>query len=99
MSQPAEVASNRLNFLSKKRRAVSSVASRQIIPASNGNSFPMASTINLDIPGNQASTFLDFQNSYVRLTLANTSTHNVQINSVYSLFQTCEILTDGQTIS
>ena len=99
MSQPAEVASNRLNFLSKKRRAVSSVASRQIIPASNGNSFPMASTINLDIPGNQASTFLDFQNSYVRFTITNRSAHDFQMNSAYSLFQTCEILTDGQTIS
>jgi len=99
MSLPAEVASNRLNFLSKKRRAVSSVSSRQIIPASNGNSFTLGSTINLDIPGNQASTFLDFQNSYVRFTLENNSTEAFNINSAYSLFQTCEILADGQTIS
>lgn len=103
MSQPAEAtASNRLNYMNKKQRAVSSTSSRQVLPATNGNTFTLGSTINLDIAGNQAATFCDFQNSYVKMTLTNTAAAGGQafkVSSAYALIDKVEILSDGQTIS
>lgn len=93
----AEVASERLNYLSKKQRAVSSRASRQIIPCSNGVTFNAGQTARVDIAGNQMATYLDMQDSYLRFTV--NSTVQLQLESAYAMIDRLEILCDGATVS
>ena len=95
----AEVASERLNYLSKKQRAVSSRASRQIIPCSNGVTFNAGQTARIDIAGNQMATYLDMQDSYLKFTLNNGDTDAIQLESAYALIDRLEILCDGATVS
>ena len=95
----SELASERLNFLSKKQRAVSSRASRQVIPCSNGQTFNLSQTCRLDISGNQHATFWDPQNSYLKFTVTNNDTAVIRLESAYSLIDRIELLADGTTIS
>ena len=53
----AEANSSLMNFGNMKRRAVSSKAIRQKIPSSNGTSFSLGQTNNIDLPANVANTF------------------------------------------
>lgn len=93
-------ASERLNYLSKKQRAVSSRHSRQIISANNGNSFTAGGVTTIQIAGGQAASYLDFQNSYLRFTITcNDATHGINLASGYDTIERLEILADGQTIS
>ena len=95
----AEVASERLNYLSKKARAVSSRASRNIIPCSNGVTFLAGQQARIDIAGNQMATYLDFQNSYLKFTVTNSDNAAIRLESAWALIDRLEILADGQTIS
>jgi hypothetical protein len=95
----AEVASERLNYLSKKQRAVSSRASRQIIPCSNGTTFNAGQTARIDIAGNQMATYLDMQDSYLKFTVNNGDGSAIQLESAYALIDRLEILCDGATVS
>ncbi len=95
-------ASERLNYLSKKQRAVSSRHSRQIINANNGSEFSPGGVTNIQIPGGQAASYMDFQNSYLKFSVKNTTAtaaHSIKAASGYDLIQRLEILADGQTIS
>ena len=92
-------ASERLNYLSKKQRAVSSRHTRLIINANNGNSFTADSVTNIQIPGGQAATYMDFQNSYLRFTVKNENNNAISMASAYDLIERLEILADGQTLS
>jgi hypothetical protein len=95
----AEVASERLNYLSKKQRAVSSRASRQIIPCSNGVTFNAGQTARIDLAGNQMATYLDMQDSYLKFTVNNGDDAAIQLESAYALIDRLEILCDGATVS
>ena len=92
-------ASERLNYLSKKQRAVSSRHSRQIINASNGNTFKPEQFTTIDIPGMQPATYMDFQNSYLRFTIDNKTGGALKLSSGYDLIQQIELLADGVTLS
>ena len=94
-----EVGSKRVDYMDKKLKSYSAKASRQIIPASNGNSFTCNSVINIDLQGNQANTYLDFAASYVRLTITNGDDAAIKLGSAYDLFDRCEILVDGSSVS
>lgn len=110
----AEIAaSERLNYLSKKARAVSSRHTRQILNAVDGNKFYCDGTTTIEIPGNQIATYMDFQNSYLRFTVQNdhvqhdyseggtnySALGDIYLASGYDLIQRIEILADGQTLS
>lgn len=95
----AEVASERLNYLSKKQRAVSSRSSRHIIPCSNGVTFKPGQTARIDLAGNQSSTFWDSSNSYLKFTVSNNDDSPILLESAYSLVETLEVLIDGQVAS
>ena len=94
----AEVASERLNYLSKKQRAVSSRASRQIIPCSNGQTFTLGQTARIDLAGNQMATYWDAQNTYLKMTVTNNDNGPIRLESAYALIDRLEILADGQTV-
>jgi hypothetical protein len=95
----SEATSARLNYLSKKQRAVSSRASRQIISASNGRTFSCGSVSRIDLAGNQMATYLDFSNSVVKFTVKNLNAASIKLESAYALIDRLEILSDGSTIS
>jgi len=98
-------ASERLNYLSKKQRAVSSRHSRQIISATNGAIFSPGQQTVIQIAGGQSATYWDFQNSYLKVKVnnnkasASNDTTKIGIGSVYDLISRLEILADGQTLS
>lgn len=95
----SEVASERLNYLSKKQRAVSSRASRHIIPCSNGVTFTAGQTARIDLAGNQMATYWDASNSYLKFTVTNSDTAPILVESGYSLIDSLEVLCDGQVVS
>jgi hypothetical protein len=95
----SEVASERLNYLSKKQRAVSSRASRHVIPCSNGVTFNAGQTARVDLAGNQSATYWDSSNSYLKMTVNNDDDAVICIESAYALIDTLEVLCDGQVVS
>lgn len=95
----SEVASERLNYLSRKQRAVSSRASRHIIPCSNGVTFTAGQTARIDLAGNQMATYWDASNTYLKFTVANSDNASVLLESGYALIDTLEVLADGQVVS
>lgn len=95
-----EVASNRLNYMDKKARSVSSRHSRNIIAPSGASNAAPGGVTRIDLAGNQQNTFMDFSNSYLRMTVSNASTtKDITLESLWGLIDTLEILADGQTVS
>jgi hypothetical protein len=95
-----EVASNRLNYMDKKARSVSSRHSRNIIAPSGASNAAPGGVTRIDLAGNQQNTFMDFSNSYLRMTVVNGSTDkDIILESLWGLIDTLEILADGQTVS
>lgn len=95
-----EAGSKRVDYMDKKLKSYSAKSSRQIIPASNGNSFTASSVINIDLQGNQPNTYLDFAASYLRVTVSNNdTTHGIKFGSAYDLIDRLEVLVDGSTVS
>ena len=95
-----EAASQRLNYMDKKSRAISSRASRTILAPSGASISGPGGVTTITIPGNQVATFMDWQNSYLRFTVKNNSTDKkITLESAWALIATLEILADGQTVS
>ena len=95
-----EVASNRLNYMDKKARSVSSRHSRNIIAPSGASNAAPGGITRIDLAGNQQNTFMDFSNSYLRVTINNgSSDKKITTESLWGLIDTLEILADGQTVS
>lgn len=97
----AEVTSNMLNFADKRRKASSSQSYRVKIPSSNGTSFNMNQTIDIDLPANVRNTYLDFASSYMSLQLTNTDAEAISLNGqgVYSIIKKVEIIVGSQTLA
>lgn len=98
----AEVASQLLNYNDKAMRGVSSRSYRVKQSPSNGSVFTMGSTINIDLPANQANSFFDFGSSYFRVNLKNGDATSIKLeggNGIYNLIKKVEVHTGGQTIS
>ena len=95
-----EAASQRLNYMDKKSRAISSRASRTILAPSGSSVSGPGGVTTITIPGNQVATFMDWQNSYLRFTVKNNSADKkITLESAWALIGTLEILADGQTVS
>lgn len=96
----AEANSSLMNYANMKRRAVSSKAIRQKIPSSNGTTFSLGQTINIDLPANVANTFFDFNLSYLSFKITNGDGQTATFDkSAYSLINRLQVLTGGQVIS
>jgi len=102
------VATKELNFASKREKAVSASSERIEVPPQNGSSFSLGQTIDLRIPSSMPrGTYLDTQNSYVKLainytrasTTGTTTELNLPRNGIYNLIQKVEILSSSATLS
>jgi hypothetical protein len=69
------------------------------VPCSNGVTFTAGQTARIDLAGNQAATYWDASNSYLKFTVNNGDGSSIQLESAYALIDTLEVLADGQVIS
>ena len=104
----AEVATKELNFAPSARRqkGISASMERIEVPPNNGNQFSPGQVIDIKLPSGMAKGhFLDFQNSYVKLsitatnTTANTQAIHLARNGIYNVIQKLEILSASSTLS
>ena len=95
-----EVTSNMLNFADMRRKASSSQSYRVKIPSSNGTSFNLNQTIDIDLPANVRNTYLDFASSYLSLKLTNNDGGDVKLNGqgIYSIIKRIECVVGSQTL-
>jgi len=96
----AEVTSSMLNFSDVKLKASSCQSYRVKIPSSNGTSFFANQTIDIDLPSNQANSYMDFGSSYLSLQLTNNDATSIRLNGqgIYSLIKRIECVTGSQTV-
>lgn len=94
----SEVATSAVNYNDIKQKALNSKMIRTIRPASNGTSFTMGQTINLESESNTPM-YLDAHSSYIKLTINNGHAAAIKLdgdaNSIINRFL---IQTAGQTI-
>ena len=95
-----EITSNMLNFADMRRKASSSQAYRVKIPSSNGTSFNLNQTIDIDLPANVRNTYLDFASSYISLQFTNGDGAAVSLNGqgIYSIIKKIECVVGSQTL-
>jgi hypothetical protein len=107
MSSNVAVASKELNFASKREQAISASSARLEIPSSNGQSFQCGQTIDIKLPsGMTRGSYLDFENSYVKLSInakrtiaGATGDVNIPRNGIHNIISKVEILSSASTIS
>ena len=107
----AEVMSDMLNYGKQRQKASSSRSYRVKVPSSNGTSFTLGNSINIDLPSNLKNSYIDFANSYLSFKVQKTDTGggndgtgttNVRLGSgsagAYSLINRLEGIVSSQTI-
>lgn len=96
----AEATSNMLNYADTKMKASSSKSYRVKVPSSNGTSFNMNQTIDIDLPSNVRNTYLDFASSYLSFNLSNANANNVKLpgQGAYALIKKLECVVGSQTL-
>ena len=106
MESIPDAASSLLAYSQVKRRALSARCYRVKVPTSNGQTFNMGQTMNLDLAGNMNSAFYDVGQSYFKFTITNTGAASpaddafLDGNSgAYALINRLQLITGGQTIS
>ena len=104
MESIPDATSSLLNFADVKRRAISSRCYRVKTPTSNGTTFSMGNTMNLDLAGNMANSYYDFSQSYLLMTIKNSAaaTNDFELDGRiggYGLINRLQVITGGQTIS
>ena len=103
----AEVFSESLDFSKVKQRAVQSRSYRVKLPPSNATSFAPSQTIEFNLPANQAGTYFNSNQCYLKFKFTNTSVNNaaaaVQCDfdraGAYGLIRRMQVSTAGAMIS
>ena len=93
-----EVYSESLAFPQVKKRAVSSRSYRVKIPPSNGSSFLSGQTIQVDLPGNQAATYYNMNQMYLKFKVKFPEAAILNSNGAYNFIKRLTIVTAGSTI-
>jgi hypothetical protein len=103
----AEVFSESLDFSKVKQRAVQSRSYRVKLPPSNATSFLPSQTIEFNLPANQAGTYFNSNQCYLKFKFTNTSVNNaaaaVQCDfdraGAYGLIRRMQTATSGAMLS
>ena len=103
----AEVFSESLDFSKVKQRAVQSRSYRVKLPPSNATSFSPSQTIEFNLPANQAGTYWNSNQCYLKFKFTNTSVTDadaaVQCDfdraGAYGLIRRMQVSTAGAMIS
>ena len=95
----AEVFSESLAYGSMKKRAVSARSFRVKIPSSNSTSFVPEQTIQIDLPGNLQGQYYNFNQMYLKMTVASTGDYTLDRGAALSLIRRLQISTAGAQIA
>ena len=103
----AEVFSESLDFSKVKQRAVQSRSYRVKLPPSNATSFAPSQTIEFNLPANQAGTYFNSNQCYLKFKFTNTSVDNAagavrcsfDRAGAYGLIRRMQVSTAGAMIS
>lgn len=91
----AEVFSESLAFPQMKKRAVSARSFRVKIPSSNSTSFLPEQTIQLDLPGNLAGQYYNFNQMYLKMKVSNTGAYTLDSGGALGFIRRLQISTAG----
>ena len=93
----ADAYSESLNYRSMKSRAVAARSFRVKIPSSNSTTFTPGQTINIDLPGNLAGQFYNFNQMYLKFKVTNKHNHSVVLDraGAMSFIKRIQISTAG----
>lgn len=95
-----ETYSEALAYPNQKKRAVSSRSFRTRIPAGNGSSFAPGSVINIDLPGNLAGQFYNFNQMYLKFKVTVTGADaTLDRCGAYGFIKRQQIMTTGANIA
>lgn len=96
-----------LNFANKREKSISATSERIEVPSNNGTTFDLGQTIDIRLPSGMArGNYLDFQNSYVKLSISATrdadsdnNATSLPRNGIYNLIEKVEIMSSSSTLS
>ena len=93
----ADAYSESLNYRSMKSRAVAARSFRVKIPSSNSTSFTPGQTINIDLPGNLAGQFYNYNQMYLKFKVTNSHAHSLTLDraGAMSFIKRIQISTAG----
>ena len=91
----AEVFSESLAFPQMKKRAVSARSFRVKIPSSNSTTFLQEQTIQLDLPGNLAGQYYNFNQMYLKMKVSNTGAYTLDSGGALGFIRRLSISTAG----
>lgn len=101
MNTDNEVFSESLAYAQVKKRATASRSYRVKIPSSNGTSFSPGQTINIDLPSNQAGSYANMNQAYLKFKVTYSGANGAILdrNGAYNFIKRLSIQTAGTMIS
>ena len=95
----AEVFSESLQYGQMKKRAVAARSFRVKIPSSNSTSFSAGETIQMDLPGNLAGQFYNFNQLYLKMTVTSNVAYKLDRCGALGFIQRLQISTAGAQLA
>tara|TARA_R110002167_G_scaffold61640_1_gene174129 strand:- start:1732 stop:3111 length:1380 start_codon:yes stop_codon:yes gene_type:complete len=95
----AEVFSESLQYGQMKKRAVAARSFRVKIPSSNSTSFSAGETIQMDLPGNLAGQFYNFNQLYLKMTVTSNIAYKLDRCGAMGFIQRLQISTAGAQLA
>jgi hypothetical protein len=96
----ADAMSESLNYRQMKQRAVACRSFRVKIPSSNSTTFKSGQTINIDLPGNLAGQYYNFNQMYLKMKVKNNNNKDIILDrcGVMACIKRVQISTAGSQI-
>ena len=96
----ADAMSESLNYRQMKQRAVAARSFRVKIPSSNSTTFTSGQTINIDLPGNLAGQYYNFNQMYLKMKVKNNNSVDIDLDrgGAFSFVKRLQISTAGSQL-
>lgn len=96
----ADAMSESLNYRQMKQRAVACRSYRAKIPSSNSTTFKSGQTVNIDLGGNQAGTYYNFSQMYLKMKVKNNNSLGIKLDrgGAMSFIKRVQISTAGSQL-
>lgn len=96
----ADAMSESLNYRQMKQRAVACRSYRAKIPSSNSTTFKSGQCVNIDLGGNQAGTYFNFSQMYMKMKVKNNNNKDITLDrgGAFSFVKRVQISTAGSQL-
>lgn len=96
----ADAMSESLNYRQMKQRAVAARSYRVKIPSSNSTTFKSGNTVNIDLNGNQAGTYFNFNQMYIKMKVKNNNNKDIILDrgGALSFLKRVQVSTAGSLL-